>query len=139
MTHRRLVALVAAGLLCACGQAPPAEPPPANRTLASRDQGPAPVTDPAAPTVAALRQRGFDRVDDEPAAGPDCGPDCVIDAFSAIYMGPPVARGPADRRFICPVAAGDMDSWRCRPVPETARWNSPPLRPEARRKATSQH
>jgi hypothetical protein len=139
VTHPRLVALVVAGLLCACGQAPPAEAPPANRALASGYQGSAPVTDPAAPTVAALRRRGFDRVDDEPAAGPDCGPDCIMEGFSAIYMGPRVARGPADRRFICPVAAGDEDSWRCRPVPETARWNSPPLPPEARRKATSQH
>jgi hypothetical protein len=76
-----------------------------------------PVLDRAAPTVAELERRGLVRTDDEPT-GWSCGPDCTVDGFTAIYMGSGKAGAP-DRRFICPVTDGKMESWKCRAV-ETA-------------------
>jgi hypothetical protein len=96
---------------------------------ARNDVYPAPVTDASAPTVADLRRRGFHQIDDEPM-GWSCGDNCSADGFIAIYMGTGSARNVAahrqqalmgaapvqDRQFICPVARGDMDAWKCRPV-----------------------
>ena len=107
-----------AGLTAGCGQAPESQvAAPANLAM-KRDPRPAPVTDPAAPTIAQLERRGLVRVDDEPANAPSCGPDCVMDAFSAVYMGRDTEHFPPDRQFICPVADGEMESWRCRAVEE---------------------
>ncbi|HEY5710825.1 MAG TPA: hypothetical protein VIT38_02925 [Allosphingosinicella sp.] len=114
-------------MLAACGQTPSAD----NVALATNGDGPTRaelmanrILDPAAPTVADLRRRGLDRVDDEPM-GWSCGPDCIADGFIAIYMGRETRRGP-ERLFICPVGEGDMETWRCRDVEIGARYPEPP-------------
>ena len=114
-------------MLAACGQAPATH----NEAAATEGDGPTRaelmanrIVDPDAPTVADLRRRGLDRVDDEPM-GWSCGPDCTIDGFTAIYMGRETGRGP-ERHFICPVGEGDMETWRCRDVEIGARYPEPP-------------
>jgi hypothetical protein len=117
-------------VLCACGQASTAEEPNSSLGFAvQNDVYPAPVTDASAPTVADLRRRGLHQIDDEPM-GWSCGDNCYADGFTAIYMGRESARNVAahrqqalmggapvqDRQFICPVARGDMDAWKCQPV-----------------------
>ncbi|HYI39372.1 MAG TPA: hypothetical protein VE053_03535 [Allosphingosinicella sp.] len=105
------------GLIAGCSDTSAPRDQAADRAAARQERpGPAPVTDPSAPTVAKLQSRGFVRVDDEPADAPDCGPACVIDAFSAIYMGKDPSRNPPDRQFMCPVASGEMETWRCQPA-----------------------
>ena len=76
---------------------------------------PEPVVDASAPTIAELTKQGLARVDDEPA-GASCGKDCTVDGFTAIYFGRKRDGPEADREYVCPVAEGEMDTWKCRRV-----------------------
>jgi hypothetical protein len=78
----------------------------------------APVTETSAPTVAELAKQGLVRIDDE-ATGWSCGQDCTVDGFTAIYLGREKPKfSEADREYVCPVADGEMDNWKCRKVVE---------------------
>jgi hypothetical protein len=67
----------------------------------------------AGPTIGELEKQGLVRVDDE-SVGADCGPNCTVDGFTAVYMGEATkSDGQAVRKFKCPVAPGEMESWKC--------------------------
>lgn len=75
------------------------------------------VTDPAAPTVAALKAQGLEQSgwDAEPFA---CGPACDAVYTYAIFMGRrSELPTPAEHRYACPnpEAPGEQEEWRCMP------------------------
>jgi hypothetical protein len=76
-----------------------------------------PVTDPAAPTVKALKARGLKQSgwDAEPFS---CGPACDAVYPYAIFMGRQAKLPtPAEHRFTCPnpETPGEQEEWRCMP------------------------
>jgi hypothetical protein len=76
-----------------------------------------PVTDPAAPTVAALKAQGLEQSgwDAEPFA---CGPSCDAEYTYAIFLGRRAQLPtPAEHRYTCPnpETPGEQEGWRCMP------------------------
>lgn len=76
-----------------------------------------PVTDPTAPTVAALKRQGLEQSgeESEPFA---CGPACDAVYTYAIFMGRRAELPtPAEHRYTCPnpEVAGEQEEWLCMP------------------------